>query len=95
MSFSPEHIIHYAMLLRLVMLMAISGFGILVVILVPIMRLWLAHLTVAQSLQAASPRVASPRVASPQAASPRAAGWSSGRQAHEGIGVAMRDLGSV
>lgn len=90
MSFSPEHIIHYAMLLRLVMLMAISGFGILVVILVPIMRLWLAHLTVAQSLQAVSPRVASP-----QAASPRAAGWSSGRQAHEGIGVAMRDLGSV
>ena len=90
MSFSPEHIMHYAMLLRLVMLMAISGFGILVVILVPIMRLWLSHLTAAQSLQAASPRVASP-----QAASPRAAGWSSGRQAHEGIGVAMRDLGSV
>lgn len=48
MSYSPEHIMHYAILLRLVMLMAISGFGIAVVILVPILRLWLAHLTVAR-----------------------------------------------
>jgi hypothetical protein len=75
MSFSPEYIVHYAMLLRLVMLMAISGFGILVVILVPIMRLWLAHLTVTQP--------------------PGAGGWTSGRQAHERVGVAVRDLGSV
>jgi hypothetical protein len=45
MSYSSENIMHYAMLIRLVMLMAISGFGIAVMILVPIVRLWLAHLT--------------------------------------------------
>ena len=45
MSYSSEQIMHYAMLIRLVMLMAISGFGIAVMILVPIVRLWLAHLT--------------------------------------------------
>jgi hypothetical protein len=34
---------HYAMLIRLVMIMAIGGFGVAIAILVPVLRLWLAR----------------------------------------------------
>ena len=41
---SSETIMHYAMLIRLVSVMAIGGFGVLVAVLVPILRLYVNRL---------------------------------------------------
>ncbi len=37
---SPETLMHYAMLIRLIMIMAIGAFGVGIAILVPVLRRW-------------------------------------------------------